>query len=118
MIKSYPISPVAAPRQCRSDRWAPSPQVLRYRAFKDEVRLHQVSITAQCAVSFYIPMPPSWSDKKRAEYLGKPHQQKPDIDNLLKALFDAVFEDDAHIWSVDAEKRWGLVGSIVIGSFT
>jgi len=38
--------------------------------------------------------------------LGEPHQSKPDIDNFLKGLLDAVFEDDSAVWSIWAEKRW------------
>lgn len=35
---------------------------------------------------------------------GKPHQSKPDKDNLERALLDALFEDDAHIWDSRARK--------------
>jgi hypothetical protein len=31
---------------------------------------------------------------------------KPDLDNLVKALGDAVHVDDSHLWSIAAEKRW------------
>ena len=46
----------------------------------------------------------------------EPHQQKPDLDNLIKALFDAVNEDDSHIWDLrGVSKVWGDDGKIFIG---
>lgn len=111
----YQITPVPAPRQVRKDKWNPSPMVLRYRAFRDEVRLRQVTIPdAGAWVVFTLPMPPSWSKKKRAEMDGAPHQQTPDVDNLLKATLDSVFENDAHIWDIRATKFWGVTGSIEV----
>ena len=36
----YPIIPLGKPRMTQRDKWAKRPAVLRYRAFKDECRLH------------------------------------------------------------------------------
>jgi Holliday junction resolvase RusA-like endonuclease len=44
----------------------------------------------------------------------QPHQQTPDVDNLLKALLDAIHKQDCAVWSVWAEKRWSDRGGIVI----
>lgn len=46
--------------------------------------------------------------------LGKPHQGKPDCDNMLKGLWDAVHQEDKHIYHADALKFWGEVGEIII----
>jgi len=46
--------------------------------------------------------------------LGKPHQQKPDIDNLVKSLLDAVLDDDSSVYEIRAVKFWGEVGSFFI----
>ncbi len=35
---------------------------------------------------------------------GQAHQQKPDADNMIKALMDALFTDDAHIWDFRVTK--------------
>lgn len=43
---------------------------------------------------------------------GKPHQQKPDKDNLEKALLDAIFDDDSRIWDGRVSKVWGATGMI------
>jgi Holliday junction resolvase RusA-like endonuclease len=45
---------------------------------------------------------------------GKPHQSKPDKDNLEKALMDALFTDDSHIWDSRVTKLWGKEGQIII----
>ena len=53
----------------------------------------------------------SWSEKRRASAFGKPHTQRPDADNLAKAICDGMnrvaFLDDAQIWSLRVEKVWG-----------
>ncbi len=65
-------------------------------------------------ITFVLPMPPSWSKKKRDAMDGQPHQQKPDLDNLKKSLLDALFEDDSHIWDARTSKVWGETGMIII----
>jgi Holliday junction resolvase RusA-like endonuclease len=114
-MKEYSITPMGKPRMTRADRWKKRPEVMRYRAFCDEVRLHKVQLPeSDFHVTFIIPMPPSWSKKKRQQFNGQPHQSKPDMDNLMKALMDAIYEDDAHIWDGRITKRWGEAGRIVI----
>lgn len=114
-MQLYDICPLPKPRMTQRDRWAKRPAVLRYRAFCDEVRLRGVALPVCCShVTFVMPMPPSWSKKKRAALAGQPHQQKPDADNLLKALMDAVYHDDCAVWDVRVTKLWGETGSIKI----
>jgi len=99
------------------DKWAKRPAVIRYRNFCDKVREAGVEISQQGAqIKFNLPMPRSWSNKKRAGMNGQPHQQKPDLDNLIKALLDAVHKEDCEIWSLSAEKRWAEVGSIEVNN--
>ncbi len=113
--KIYDIVPVPKPRMTRSDRWKTRPSTERYWAFKEEVRLKRVNVPEKGAhITFVMPVPKSWTKKKKAEHLGKPHQQKPDVDNLVKALLDAIYDDDAHVWDVRATKIWGEVGKIVV----
>ena len=59
-----------------------------------------------------LPMPASWRDDYRYAMRGLPHTKKPDLDNLLKALLDAVFADDAHIHEFHGSKIWGDNGAI------
>ena len=115
MQKIFRISPVAKPRMTRSDRWRTRPSVLAYCAFADEMR-------QQCGgwelpdafhVRFIVPMPRSWSKRKRLQMVSTPHRQRPDLDNFIKS-FDCLREDDSSIWKISAEKVWGEEGMIVI----
>jgi len=111
----YKVVPVSKPRMTQKDRWAKRIPVQRYWAFKDEVRLKKI-VVKECGstVTFCLPMPQSWSKKKRDAMRGQPHQQKPDIDNLLKALLDAIFDEDERVWSISCSKKWADEGSIIV----
>ena len=112
----YPIVPVPKPRMTRRDVWAKRPCVLRYRAFKDAVRDHRV-ILPECggSITFYLAMPKYWSKKKKETMNGQGHQQVPDLDNLLKALSDAVHLDDSKIWMFRrVQKLWSYKPGITI----
>lgn len=111
---NYNITPVSKPRMTQSDKWKQRPAVMRYWAFKDVVRKAGITLPDHARVDFIIPMPASWSKKKKAEMAGFPHRQKPDWDNLGKALSDAIYDDDSHIWSITIVKFWGYKGKIVI----
>jgi Holliday junction resolvase RusA-like endonuclease len=114
-MKHYRLTPVPKPRQTQADRWKKRPAVLRYRAFCDEVRALGIQLRPTGdRVIFILPMPKSWPKKKRAEMNGQPHQGKPDADNMLKALWDAVHQEDKHIFHADALKFWGEEGAIII----
>lgn len=113
-------APVAKPRMTRRDQWQTRPAVARYRAYCDDLR---AAAAAQgftlpdhgAHMVFRIPMPPSWPKRKRAEMDGQPHQQRPDVDNLTKAILDALRPDgDAAVWQLSAEKRWAQSGGVEI----
>lgn len=110
------IEPVPKPRMVKSDRWRGRPAVTRYWAFCDELRLKwgRRDVPDRMVLKFSITMPKSWSAKKRLEMGGKPHQQRPDIDNLLKSFLDALCEDDSYIYDVRVEKYWAEQGSIEV----
>ena len=99
----------------KRDKWAKRPIVLRYWAFCDEVRASGCVVPdSNSHITFHIPMPKSWTKKKKAIMLGQPHQQVPDIDNFLKALLDAIYDDDKAVWDVRTTKRWAEVSVIEI----
>ena len=109
----YPIIPVPKPRQTQRDKWDKRPPVLRYRAFADEVRMRQVTLRNGSGLVFVLPMPKSWSEKKKAQMDGRWHEQKPDLSNLIKALEDACFCNDSHLaYYSHLEKLWGYEGEI------
>ncbi len=112
------LTPIPKPRMTQRDVWAKRPCVLRYRAFCDELRLHAkaqgFTLPERFAIRFWMPMPKSWSEAKKAKMLHKPHQQKPDLSNLLKAVEDALLDEDERIYEVHASKRWAAIGAIEI----
>jgi Holliday junction resolvase RusA-like endonuclease len=79
---------------------------------------------------FWLEMPASWSKRKQAVNVFKAHAQKPDIDNLTKAVMDAmserveklteatreimklagVWQDDCQVADLTVRKRWGGIG--------
>jgi Holliday junction resolvase RusA-like endonuclease len=96
------------------DKWKKRPAVLRYRAFCDTLRLQAqgYEVPEQLGIRFHMPMPPSWSKKKRAAHMDQPHQSRPDIDNLVKSVLDALCEEDSYVHTIHAEKRWSDTGMI------
>ena len=116
LIYEGPI--VAKPRMVRSDRYRKRSVVERYWAFKDLINLaakNQNFTLGECFYAiFEIEMPKSWSKKKKDTLDGKPHQQKPDGDNLIKSVQDSMLQEDSHIWKFSAEKRWAKKNRIII----
>ena len=58
------------------------------------------------SITFVIPVPRSWSKKKKKLYHGRFHQSKPDIDNLQKAFLDSLMKEDKQIAHLEVQKRW------------
>lgn len=109
------IDPVPKPRMSRSDVWKKRPIVERYWAFKDELNLLvKGELEPSLKLVFHVPMPKSWTKKKKADMDGKPHQQKPDVDNYIKAFLDALCTDDSYIYHVDGWKFWSTEGAIEV----
>lgn len=114
-----PVTPVAAPRMTQRDKWNPRPVVLRYRSYCDALRANWhfgPFPPAGAHIVFHVPMPKSWSKKKKIEMSGKPHQQKRrnDVDNHLKAFLDALCEDDGYVYDVRVSKFWAESGYIEV----
>ena len=78
-MKIYPITPVAKPRMTQQDKWTdpppryrgkewPRPSVRKYRQFENLVIANKVELPQDGAhVIFRLPMPSSWSKKKKKE---------------------------------------------------
>lgn len=113
---TFNIKPVPKPRMTRSDVWRKRPSVVRYREYKDELKRQAVnfSLPESFTVTFGIQVPDSYSTKKKELSIGRPHQLKPDIDNLLKGLMDCFLEEDCKVWNVTAKKIWARKGFIHI----
>lgn len=122
MIYEININPNTKPRATRSDKWNKRPCMLQYWQFKDDLRkecdrLNLTELKPQLqSLIFYIPMPDSWSKKKKLLMKGKPHQQSPDLDNITKALWDSMLTQDNYIYSIKGEwgKYWAEKGQIIL----
>ena len=112
------IDPMGAVRQTQADRWKKRPAVLKYRSFRDKIRQKCIDggfeLGESFEILFYIAMPESWSKKKKERMFMQPHNQKPDIDNLIKSVMDALKKDDKKVWKIKALKSWHTDGFIYI----
>lgn len=97
-------------------------QLEKYNAYKEELRNwaqknNFIIPSAYFAIWFYIPFPKSWRKSKIKSMQDAPHASTPDLDNLIKALFDGIMPrrnrtagdtgaDDRRIHSYAAFKRW------------
>lgn len=105
----------------RSDKWKKRPATDSYWAFKDELKLKANTKGLKTLpgdidiIQFIVPMPDSWPEKKKKEYDGMPHLQRPDLDNFLKGLQDCLCTEDSHIWRIRRlTKVWGRKGQLII----
>jgi Holliday junction resolvase RusA-like endonuclease len=62
-------------------------------------------------LTFYMPCQAHMSKKNKQTLQYKPHTVKPDIDNLVKLVLDAMtkagfWKDDSQVVILKAEKRW------------
>jgi len=96
--------------------WAKRDKVNRYNAWKDHVR-HQMRVQGVkipkdpvgLEFTVYIPMPKSWPKKKQYAFMATFHNQKPDIDNVAKAMMDCIFEEDKCVGVLNCRKVWVAV---------
>ena len=102
----------------------------RYGAFKNNLAM-RVRAHKECPkrplqgpvvveIRIHVPMPVSWSKKKREAMFGNPctSHQKGDWDNLGKAVSDSlngiVWQDDIQIWDGRTVKVWSREAKIFI----
>ena len=115
------IAPCSKPRMTQRDKWKKRQCVVNYFAFRDRIRQELTTIYSNqllghgLDVIFLVEMPKSWSKKKKAKMAGEPMQSKPDIDNYIKGLLDAMYKEDKLVWSISAMKIWTAEkGQIII----
>lgn len=84
----------------------------KYNKYKIDLltlcRVKRFNLPSQgLCVRFFIPMPVTWKKWQREIMNGKLHRQKPDIDNLLKAVLDSLLAEDKFIGHLgEISKRW------------
>lgn len=86
-------------------------QLERYNAYK--LAISSIAkekkfyiMPAGTSITFFFPVPASWSKKKKARYHLQPHLQRPDLDNCIKAMLDSMLKEDKHIYQLEASKYW------------
>lgn len=112
----FPVRPVPKPRMTQSDKWRHGEYgkwrvrdcVKRYHEYQDMINIYRkdYELPNSFTVVFGMPFPKRINKTKRAQLLGQPHLQKPDVDNLLKAIMDTLKTEDQTVWHVDARKVW------------
>ena len=110
-----PIKPIPKPRMTRSDKWKKRKCTTEYWKYKDELAKYDIDLSSGILnIIFFLKMPDSWSKKKKRENNLKPHNQTPDLDNLIKSVLDCVLNQDNFIYRIKAEKLWSTKNLIVI----
>lgn len=115
-------NPMGAVRMTQNGKWT-SPTARRYLQWKTLVgyELKQsfanpLQYALDVKVTFTVAMPVSWSRTKKLSMLGQPVTVKPDLDNMVKAIFDAAnkiaWTDDNLVVRTTAEKVYGYQGKI------
>lgn len=117
------IDPCAKPRMTQRDKFNPSEAAIKYFNWKDDLEreAHRLGMPIDLpgqikSLIFMVPIPKSWSVKKKNAMYSRPHQQRPDLDNYLKAFQDALCKEDSHIYSIQGElgKYWNTEGRIIL----
>lgn len=116
LVKSFDVRPVAKPRMTHYDRGKITGRTQAYWAFATELAFKQGSYNFENGdwIVFHYPMPKSWSKKIRKIHCGTEMQSTPDVDNFLKAFFDALYAQDSKFWDVRISKIWAEQGRIDI----
>jgi len=106
----------------RRDKWAKRDCVMKYRAWADHVRLiahaaggvPEVERVLDVSWVARFELPKSTSKYSRAAIIGELHREKPDRDNIDKAILDVLFEEDKGIASGTIRKEWAEQSSLTI----
>jgi Holliday junction resolvase RusA-like endonuclease len=112
--------PVGAPRQIKRDLWKPRVGVVKYRAFKDILKLQVGPVpdareVVKVEIVALFATPPSWRRSKRERLIYTQHQQTPDADNVGKAVLDTMWpKNDSAIAWVETQKFWADRNGLVI----
>lgn len=125
----FDVIPMGAVRMTKSDTWKTNPNhpdpkkrqrdcVRRYFGFKNQINAQanqmKYALKETLEIIFLIPMPATWSEKKKKSMNKMPVKTRPDIDNYLKAFMDSLTAEDGFVWKINSEKRYAYKGSILV----
>ncbi|MFT0800348.1 RusA family crossover junction endodeoxyribonuclease [Bacillus swezeyi] len=124
---NIPVEPMGAVRMTGRGKFV-KPNAKRYLSYKDFIKLKakeqlkgQDLFTGPITVDilFQMPIPKSWAKWKKRIAPGKRHISTPDIDNLIKGVFDALnsiaWTDDKQVSDVTAVKIYSEEPGIIVG---
>ena len=121
IVVEMPPFPKARPRVTRGGQHTHMPT--KYLERRDELRWLYLanggSLDVQgdisLGVTFVFKMPKSWSKKRRKEMDGAWCSKRPDIDNAIGAVMDALFAEDSNVVHLHyCSKLWGQSDEIRI----
>ena len=77
-----------------------------------------ISGPVRVSVTAYFSLPQSWPKTRRATLIGRPHTQRPDADNIVKTVTDALngvaYDDDGQISELRVRKLWAEHAETVV----
>ena len=86
--------------------------------FKEKYKIQPSEKPIKATLVFGFEPPKSISKKKREELLNTKYTKKPDVDNLVKAILDALngiaYKDDSQIFDTRVIKHYHLEDYIYI----
>lgn len=117
----YPVKPKPAPRPRVTSMGTYNAK--DYTAWKNGLKMiaktkfkKPLEGAVAIKVDFFYQIPKSWSKQKKAD--AKWHTSRPDIDNLLKSVLDALngvaFFDDSQVCDVSKRKQYSNCDGIKI----
>ena len=119
---TVPIKPMGAPRPRVTRYGTHNPKA--YTEYKEAIRLawvakhkgYPVDGPVAMFVTFFFSVPKSWTKRRKAA--AGWHTSRPDADNLLKSVKDALngvaYKDDAQVCMVSMSKTYGECDMVVI----
>ena len=109
--REIPIRAMGKPRMTRRDQWVQRPSVVQSRHQADDIR-----------EAFGLNALQKWVSADRLDLFIEygefgpvyPHTQKPDLDNILKLVMDALFTRDQAVWMSTQIKMIGNKDRLIV----
>lgn len=120
MLIKIPGKPIPLQRARRGKNFFYDPQFVVKKNILEYLKLDMEPFEDILEVdfNFFFEIPQSWSKKKKAAKLNTPHDQTPDLDNIIKFILDLfngiVWKDDKIIFKINAEKLWSEKSQTIV----
>lgn len=120
IVKGRPV-PKQRPRFNGRHAYTPAKTVAQEKLIRDTYLAECGKVLEgpiEAEYEFVYEPPKSWSKKRRAEAMGQPMLTKPDTDNLIKLVQDALnaaaYTDDNQIYLITSRKVYGPEAMTII----